>query len=459
MSKFSVYDGVAAYAKAAIMELYIGCKTSIFNNPANQIYSIKGESTKIRQYAAPNASDYDKNKGWTGGASGGSVRWIDYRAPYDRMSILSVDAIDEEQSFVTGMTPSIQLLFSDFVNNRVSREIDATNIATWFSRVPAKNRHVNTDASYSTDVDHILGTLNKIRSDIFNSGYDGQIVLFISPDAYNNLQTAIINKNGLASGVMLAKKASVYVDSGIDTLDKDETSVLEATIDFEAFGKFIVIQVPADRMYTAVTMLDGTSVGQEQGGIVPDIENTGFGTIDLLAIPLNAAFTNTRYIVNNYLFPATFLGQAIGTVDVRKLNEKMFGPVRIDNAGINQKANAFEIDSRIIYGGDIFDNRAKNCVAVTGALGAKKKVTGITVTDQGGTNKVKVGATLNLETAVTPTDAYDKTVDFSIENGTGTASVTDGGVVTGIKAGSVTAKATATDGSGVSGTLALTVEE
>ena len=459
MSKFSVYDGVAAYAKAAIMELYIGCKTSIFNNPANQIYSIKGETTKIRQYAAPNASDYDKSKGWVGGATGGSVRWIDYRAPYDRMSILNVDAIEEEQSYVTGMTPSIQLLFSDFINNRISKEIDATNIANWYMKLPANNKHVNTEDGYKVDVDNILGTLNKLRADIFNSGYDGKVVLFMSPTAYNNLQTAIINKNGLASGVMLSKKASVYVDSGIDTLDSDETSVLEATIDFEAYGKFLIIQVPEDRMYTAVTMMDGTSVGQEAGGIVPDIENSAFGSIDLLAIPLSAAFTNTRYIVNNYLFPATFLGQSVGTVDVRKLNEKMFGPVRIDNAGINQKSNSFEIDSRIIYGGDIFDNRAKNCFAVTGAIGAQKKVTSITLTDQGGTNTVKVGETLNLEVDVKPEDVYNDEVDFSIENGTGEATVNYNGVVEGVSAGNVTAKATAKDGSGVTGTLAITVED
>ena len=119
--------------------------------------------------------------------------------------------------------------------------------------------------------------------------------------------------------------------------------------------------------------------------------------------------------------------------------------------------NAFEYDIRAIYGGALFDNRAKNCFCVTGTIGAQKKVTNITLTMEAGTNQVPVGDTVKLNVAVTPTDAYNKAVTFSIINGTGKATVDNNGVVTGVEVGNVTAVASATDGSGVQGTCEIPV--
>ena len=38
---FTVYDGMYAYVKQANSGLYLGCKTSIFNDPSNQIFTNK----------------------------------------------------------------------------------------------------------------------------------------------------------------------------------------------------------------------------------------------------------------------------------------------------------------------------------------------------------------------------------------------------------------------------------
>ena len=73
-------------------------------------------------------------------------------------------------------------------------------------------------------------------------------------------------------------------------------------------------------------------------------------------------------MIDNYLYPAFLQNSALGAVDIRALNSRMFGNVEINNAGINQKANAFEYDIRAIYGGSLFDNRARNCFLVTSSL-------------------------------------------------------------------------------------------
>ena len=85
-------------------------------------------------------------------------------------------------------------------------------------------------------------------------------------------------------------------------------------------------------------------------------------------------------------------------------------------------------------------------------------VTGITVTGAGGSSVIGTdNGQLQLTATVTPSDATNKTVTWSIVNGTGQASINSTGLVTAITSGTVTAVATANDGSGVTGTLVITI--
>ena len=255
---FTVYDGLYAYAKKANSGLYLAARTAIFNNPADQIYTPKGKITKVRQYESGKAGSYNKSKGWMQNyGTGKGVQWIDYRAPYDRAKVLSVDAVDELQSFAAGMTPSIELLNGDFLDNQLPAEIDAANIAQFYSKVPASNKHVNTETGYKTDVDNILDTILALQNKIFNSGYDRDSVLFIRSSVYTNFQKAIIKNYGLASNVMLNKTMTVNMNTGLENLISNSEDSLSITVDFEAFGKFLVVNMPDDRMYTLITMLDG----------------------------------------------------------------------------------------------------------------------------------------------------------------------------------------------------------
>ena len=197
-------------------------------------------------------------------------------------------------------------------------------------------------------------------------------------------------------------------------------------------------------MYTAITLLDGYSDGQQDGGYVPDTKSDAFAQIDLMAIPIEAAFTNTRYMVDNFLVPASMPGLNYGKVDLRKLNERMYGNVEIGYAGINQKANAFEYDIRAIYGGDIFDNRARNCFAVTSIVN-NTKVNNINVDVMaGGPSTIDYkGGTLTMIASVLPLNAADKSVTWGVVNGTGKATIDRDGMLVALANGTVTVTATA----------------
>ena len=75
----------------------------------------------------------------------------------------------------------------------------------------------------------------------------------------------------------------------------------------------------------------------------------------------------------------------------------------------------------------------------------------------GATTITTDNGTLQLSAAVSPATATNKAVTWSISNGTGQASISAGGLVTAIANGTVTARVTANDGSGVYGTLVITI--
>ncbi len=85
-------------------------------------------------------------------------------------------------------------------------------------------------------------------------------------------------------------------------------------------------------------------------------------------------------------------------------------------------------------------------------------VTGITVTGAGGATTITTdNGTLQLTATVSPSDATNKTVTWSMVNGTGQATINTTGLVTAVSNGTVTARATANDGSGVVGSLVITI--
>lgn len=86
------------------------------------------------------------------------------------------------------------------------------------------------------------------------------------------------------------------------------------------------------------------------------------------------------------------------------------------------------------------------------------KVSGVTVTGAGDAASVVNYCTLQMSAAVLPADATDKSCTWSVTDSGGTgATINSTGLLTAGSAGTVTVKATANDGSLVSGELAVTV--
>src|SRR5690606_20088424 len=68
-----------------------------------------------------------------------------------------------------------------------------------------------------------------------------------------------------------------------------------------------------------------------------------------------------------------------------------------------------------------------------------------------------VNGELALTAEILPEDATEKSVSWSVIDGTGTAVISDDGILKGVAPGEVIAVATSLDGSGVAGELAITI--
>jgi len=84
-------------------------------------------------------------------------------------------------------------------------------------------------------------------------------------------------------------------------------------------------------------------------------------------------------------------------------------------------------------------------------------LTSVTIGSAGGITELKSGAELQFSALVLPDTASNKELDWSVSNGTGTASISMQGLLTADIPGTVTVVATAQDGSGVNDLFTLTI--
>ena len=157
------------------------------------------------------------------------------------------------------------------------------------------------------------------------------------------------------------------------------------------------------------------------------------GTLQLsaLVLPDNASDKNVTWTITNGTGQATISASGLITA--------------VSNGTVTARATAR--DGSGVYGSFVVTISNQNI-----------PVSGIIVTGAGGISTITSdNGTLQLSVAIIPSDATNKNVNWSITNGTGQAAISGTGLVTAVADGTVTARATASDGSGVNGTLTITI--
>lgn len=350
MANITVIEAAKAYSSQVVREPLINSIFSLLVNPDVFKYEKFGKETMVREVKGGTASNYDKNAGFTANGTGGSAEWKPFVAPYDREMTFAVDAMDEYNAVREGFELSGAAIAKQNMRN-MAGEIDATTAAAIFANIPAEN--VYTSADLKLDKDNIFQTLTDLEAKVFNKGYAGDSYVFVRSTDYSAITAALLANNALAN-------QEVLKFSPIKGLEL-ETRVVK-------YNNLIIVRVPDTRMFTAVTLLDGKSEGQEAGGYV---KAEGASYIDMLVVPAPAAALSVRHFVANLLVPMAYTeGLTAGVVETELggVNNLTDNTVAFSNIGINQKADAFEYQTRMIYGAMTFESWKNTLFAVTTAI-------------------------------------------------------------------------------------------
>lgn len=361
MADYSVYEGVVAYAKQLLIAFAQNSKVAFFNDPNNQILSVKGKETAIREIETAGAGDYTGKFGE--GIDTASSDQKKYYAPYDRAYSAVIDSLKEAQSYVDGSTPTLVGVATSYLKKRLAPEIDTAIIARYASQVASGNVHANSDSGYGITAANVLETLANIEKDVANAGYDGDVVTFVSATVNAAIEQALLAKNILANEVVINREMTKgEIAPGFDPL--------KIELRARKINNLLIVPVPDDRMIGKVYMLDGFSAGQEDGGVLPAKNLSTYYDVNILAIPLEAAYANIRHIVNQLFVPLGFDTDDYQE-NINKVNEKLLGVIELQNNGIYQAGDSFRFNSRCVYGGDIFEIYRDACVLVKGATQAQ----------------------------------------------------------------------------------------
>lgn len=355
---YTVYSGMVAYAKEALIQFAQNCKVAIFNDPNNQILTTKGKETEIREIRTTGAADY--LGAWGDGTGTAENNGVKYYAPYDRKFEASVDRLAEVQSYLDGATPTLVGVARAFNKSQLAPEIDTVVLARFAGQ--AGQSHSTSDSGYAVGKSNILETLANIERDVANAGFDGDIVLFMSATVAADFQQACVAAN------ILTNDSTIEREMTREAVDADNK--LKVNIKVKRYNNFIIVTVPDNRMVGKVYLLNGVDPGQKDGGVLPAKNLSSYFDIKLLAVPMEAAYVNIKHIISQ-LFVPMGVDTAEYQADIALANEKLYGSLEIQNAGINQRADGFSFHERCVYGGDIFQIFRDSAVLVKGATEAQ----------------------------------------------------------------------------------------
>lgn len=205
-------------------------KTSILDTSNDRVRLVGAHAVQLFKTSMNGLGDYDRNVGYPTGSVTGT--WETLTLNYDRGRAFQIDVLDNEESI--GM--AFGTLAGEFLRTRVAPEADARRFALYSAN--AGNSAAADITIGTTDIPALISTAEQVMGDA-EVPEEGRI-LFVSEKCYAALKAKITR----------------YVQNdvrGVNTI-------------VESYDDMRVIKVPAGRFNTAITELDGTSVGEEDGG-------------------------------------------------------------------------------------------------------------------------------------------------------------------------------------------------
>lgn len=266
---------------------------------AGQVIYNGGAEVKIPKMSVQGMGDYDRDEGYVQG--GVTLEYETRKMTQDRGRKFQLDPMDiNENNFVT----TAAAVMGEFQRMFVIPEIDAYRISKIASETITAKKAGMVAYGYTPGAAN-TSALRKLKEGIKavrEMGYNGPLVVHATPDFILELEMEL---SGKITTVTFSK-------GGINT---KVPSVDEVPI----------ISTPANRMYTAITLYDGSTEGQKAGGYV---KGTSALNINFMVLPRRTPIAITKQDI-----------------------------MRIFDPTINQKLNAWQMDYRRFHDLWVLDNK------------------------------------------------------------------------------------------------------
>ena len=263
---------------------------------AGQVKYNGGAEVKIPKISLQGMGDYDRDNGYVQGSV--KLEYETRTMTQDRGRKFQLDAMDVDE---TNFVANASTVMGEFQRMFVVPEIDAYRLSKIASDAITKNTANMIEYGYTPAESTILRKIKAGIKKIRDAGYNGDLVIHATADVMLELEMFLASK----------MQTATITQGGVD-------------ITVPAIDKAAVIETPQNRMYTAITMYDGTTSGQTEGGY-----KKGTSGLD----------------INFMILPR------VSPIAISK-QDKM----RIFDPDTNQKANAWAMDYRRFHDLWIKDN-------------------------------------------------------------------------------------------------------
>lgn len=284
--------------KVAIQE----ATTGWMDSNAGQVIYNGGSEVKIPKMEVQGMGDYDRDNGYQQGSV--TLSYQTRSMTQDRGRKFQLDPMDiNENNFVT----TAAAVMGEFQRMYVIPEIDAYRISKIATETIAANKAGMVAYGYTPGAAN-TSALRKVKEGIKavrDMGYNGPLVCHATSDFIMELELELAGK---ITTVTFSK-------GGIDT-------------QVPAVDGVPFITTPANRMYTAITIYDGKTTGQTQGGYV---KGTTAKNINFMLCPRTTPIAVTKQDIMRIFDPTT-----------------------------NQKLNAWQMDYRRFHDIWVLDNKVNS---------------------------------------------------------------------------------------------------
>lgn len=216
---------------AALDEVYsVESRTAVLeSDPIMVQRTADGKSWKIAKLLLQGAGNYSRINGFPKGAV--TLEWESFTFENDRGREFNVDAMDDQET----LNLVAANVLSSFLREEVVPEMDAIRFAKYYTNAGTKKDEIlNTPELAAASLEASLEAM--AAAGVPSEGK----FIFLSNAFYSQLRKSVVRTTFNNDG---------YIGNGIKEWDGNR-----------------LIAVPDVRFHTSLTLLDGTTEGQEQGG-------------------------------------------------------------------------------------------------------------------------------------------------------------------------------------------------